>query len=96
MKKLEKKPFALISANVNNPDQKKLKEAMVRLDLNWRSFVSSEAIKAAYNSPGTPCYYVIDPRGVIRQKWVGNPGPEAMEAALEKLLVEAEGANSSR
>jgi hypothetical protein len=67
---------------------------MLKLDLNWRSFVSSEAIKAGWNAPGTPSYYVIDHRGVIRFKWVGSPGPDAIEAALDKLIPEAETAKT--
>ena len=39
----------------------------------------------------TPTYYVIDHRGKIRYKWVGSPGTKAIDAALEKLIQEAEG-----
>ena len=39
----------------------------------------------------TPGYYVIDHTGVIRYKWVGNPGEKAIDAALEKLIQEVEG-----
>ena len=36
-------------------------------------------------------------KGVIRYKWVGNPGEKAIDAALEKLIQEAEGtANKSQ
>jgi hypothetical protein len=31
---------------------------------------------------------VIDHNGVIRHKWVGNPGAAAIDAALEKLIGE--------
>ena len=47
-------------------------------------------VVSEWNSPGTPVYYVIDPTGVIRYKWVGNPGEKALDAALDKLIQEAE------
>ena len=59
--------------------------------LNWRSFAAGDTLQARWNNPGTPLYYVIDPKGVIRYKWVGNPGEKAIDAALEKLIQEAEG-----
>ena len=58
--------------------------------LNWRSFAVGDTISARWNNPGTPLYYVIDPKGVIRYKWFGSPGEKAIDAALEKLIQEAE------
>lgn len=69
---------------------------MVKEKMNWRSFAGRGAINAAWNYPATPSYYVIDRQGVIRHKWVGNPGEKAIDEALEKLLQEAEAANPRR
>jgi peroxiredoxin len=57
--------------------------------MNWRSFAHQDAINAKWN-PSTPGYYVLDPKGVIRYKWVGAPGERAIDRALEKLLDEAD------
>ena len=57
--------------------------------LNWRSFADQGAINAKWNA-GTPTYYVLDHKGLIRFKWVGNPGEKAIDLALEKLIQEAE------
>jgi hypothetical protein len=59
--------------------------------LSWRSFADRGAIQAKWNA-STPTYYVIDPRGVIRHKWVGRPGPgeRAIDAALADMIEEAE------
>jgi hypothetical protein len=38
----------------------------------------------------TPTFYILDHKGVIRQKWVGAPGEKAIDAALERLIPEAE------
>jgi hypothetical protein len=88
VKRLEGKPFALVGVNVMETDPKKLKAALERQKLNWRSFTHKEAIADEWNSPGTPTYYVLDARGVIRYKWIGNPGEKAMDSAIEKLLGE--------
>ena len=38
----------------------------------------------------TPTLYVLDHKDVIRHKWVGAPGEKAIDAALDKLIKEAE------
>jgi hypothetical protein len=58
--------------------------------LNWRSFVDRGPIGDRWKPPGTPTFYVLDHKGVIRYKWVGSPGARAIDAALEKLIQEAE------
>jgi len=58
---------------------------MVKENLPWRSFAVDRATCAKW-SAGTPAYYLIDSRGVIRNKWVGNPGNKALDRAIEDLL----------
>jgi len=62
---------------------------MEKEKMNWRSFADQGAINAKWNA-GSPTYYVIDPKGVIRYKWAGGTGEKAIDAALEKLISEAE------
>ena len=57
--------------------------------MNWRSFTFQEVVNAKWN-PSTPSYYVLDPKGVIRHKWMGAPGERAIETALEQLIEETE------
>jgi peroxiredoxin len=87
---LATKPFALIGVNVVGHDSKKLKSVMDHEKLPWRSFADGRAISDQWNA-ATPAYYVIDPKGVIRYKWVGNPGEKAIDSALEDLIQEGEG-----
>ncbi len=89
MTKLQDKPFALIGVNVNDRESQNLKATMAAEKMNWRSFAFQETINAKWN-PSTPGYYVLDPKGVIRHKWIGAPGAKAIDAALEKLIAEAE------
>ncbi|MGE3822193.1 MAG: TlpA family protein disulfide reductase [Isosphaeraceae bacterium] len=90
MTNLNDRPFALIGVNTNQSEAKKLREVMNREKMNWRSFTVQESILERWNNPGTPTYYVIDPQGVIRHKWVGYPGEKALDTALEGLILEAE------
>jgi hypothetical protein len=63
---------------------------MAREKLNWRSFVDRGDIAARWKPAGTPTFYIIDPRGVIRYRWAGAPGAKAIDTALEKLIQDAE------
>ena len=86
----------MIGVNVNGYDVKKLRQEMDKEKLTWRSFadpgpLGQGAIATRWNLPGTPTMYVIDHKGVIRHKWVGAPGEKVIDAALEKLIREAEG-----
>jgi hypothetical protein len=93
---LKDKPFALLGVNVNGYNVPELKKAMEKEKLTWRSFadpgaIGQGAIATRWNLPGTPTFYVLDHKGVIRHKWVGSPGAKAIDAALDKLIQEAEG-----
>ena len=89
----------MIGVNVNGYDSRKLKQAMAKEKLTWRSFADDGSIVGTWNLPGTPTFYLIDHQGVIRHKWVGSPSDDrlgglpdakAIDAALEKLIKEAE------
>jgi hypothetical protein len=89
----------VIGVNVNGYDYRKLKQVMAKEKLTWRSFADDGSIVGTWNLPGTPTFYVIDHRGVIRHKWVGSPSdykmgglPDAktIDAALEGLIQVAE------
>jgi hypothetical protein len=45
---------------------------------------------ALWNLTNTPTLYVLDPRRVIRYKWLGGPSEKAIDSALEKLMKEVE------
>ena len=68
---------------------------MKKEDLPWRSFADpgdagQGPVAARWNLTNTPTLYVLDARGVIRHKWPGSPGHEAMDSALNALVKEAE------
>jgi peroxiredoxin len=63
---------------------------MTKQNLNWRSFVDKGPIAEKWKPAGTPAFFIIDHKGVIRYKWPGAPGAKAMDTALEKVIREAE------
>jgi hypothetical protein len=85
---LKGKPFEMIGVNIITTDPKKLKAVVEKEKLNWRSAIASDALKAEWNNPGTPSFYVIDHHGVIRVKWLGVPGEAVMDETLKKLTGE--------
>jgi hypothetical protein len=67
---------------------------MAKEKLPWRSFVDHGKegrgpICEKWNLLGTPTLVVLDHKGVIRHKWIGSPGEDKIDAALEKLIAEA-------
>ena len=93
MKQLAGKPFALLGVHGFDYPQAKLKQVMEKEKLNWRS-VSSRPIAARWSARGTPSYYVIDHKGVIRSAWSGYPGAKAIDSVLDGLIKEASEAAS--
>ena len=89
MKQLAEKPFALLGVHGLDYTPAKLKAVMQKEKLNWRSFADHRVINARWASRGTPTYYIIDHKGVIRYKWLGYPGAKAIDDALDKLIKDA-------
>ena len=94
VKKMEGKPFALVGVN-SDQDKVKLREAMAKEHITWRSFWNGEAgtagpISASWNVHGWPTLYIIDHKGVIRHKYEGSPGDEVLDEVIEKLVHEVE------
>ena len=69
-------------------DPKKLKAVMTKENLTWRTFADDGTISATWSARSTPAYYLLDPKGVIRSKWLGYPGVDALDGEVEKLLGE--------
>ena len=95
MNDLKDKPFALIGVNIVGSDATKLKGVMDKSNLTWRSFadpgeIGQGSIATQWNLAATPTLYVLDARGVIRHKWVGSPGEQVIDAAVDRRIKEAE------
>jgi hypothetical protein len=94
VKKMAGKPFALIGVN-SDRDRDKLKTVLEKEKITWRSFWNGGGtqgpISTKWNVNSWPTLYVLDHKGVIRHKWVGSPGEEVMDKAIEQLVEKAEG-----
>ena len=95
MTNLKDKPFVLLGVHVGGTSAKQLKQVMEKEKITWRSFVDAGnagagPIARKWNLSATPTFYLIDHKGVIRYKWAGAPGEKVMNAALDKVIQEAE------
>jgi hypothetical protein len=94
VKKLADKPFALVGVN-SDDDLDELKKVLEEEKITWRSFWNGKQgtggpISKDWNVHGWPTLFIIDHKGVIRHKYVGSPGNEKLDAAIEKLVETAE------
>jgi thioredoxin family protein len=85
-------PFVIIGVN-SDQDREKLKPALEKEKITWRSFWNGDKgtsgpISKAWNIKGWPTLYVIDAQGIIRYKAVGA-NEEEIDAAIEKALADA-------
>src|SRR5262249_5186553 len=87
------KPFELIGVN-SDKDPELIKRELVGNQITWRSFKNQRSegdpVSKLYSVKGWPTVYVIDHKGVIRQKWVGRPDEIALEKMIDQLVSEAE------
>ena len=89
VKKLAEKPFALIGVN-SDADKEKLRPRMKEENITWRSFWNGPKgtlgpISEAWDVMGWPTIYILDGKGIIRER---NKRNEEMEVAVMELLAE--------
>src|SRR5579883_264409 len=91
VEKNKDKPFVLVSVSAD--DKKETLEKFLEKEKMpwthwWDNGPESEVLKK-YRVKAFPTLYVIDHTGVIRHKWVGNPGNDKIDAAIEELVKAA-------
>ena len=88
VKRLKDKPFVLLGIN-SDKDRQELKKVMEKEQITWRSWFDGGStggpIAKQYGVRGWPTIYVLDHKGVIRDR---NVRGEAMDKAVDKLLKE--------
>ncbi len=94
VRRMEGRPFALVGVN-GDEDAEDAKEATRKAGITWRSLKNRRGnglpdLAEQWNLEGWPTLYLIDRQGVIRHKWTGSPGDAALDAAVERLVKEAE------
>jgi hypothetical protein len=94
VKRLESKPFALIGVN-SDKDKDDIKKKNIEAQITWRSFWNGEKgtggpISKTWEVQGWPTLYLIDHKGVIRRKFLGNPGDADLDRLIDELVEKAE------
>lgn len=93
MERMKNRPFTIVG--VNSDSGTKGQDAVKKNNLNWPSFVDSARgrrnISDVWAVEGWPTLYLIDHKGVIREKWVGSPGDKVLDAKVEQYVKQAEG-----
>jgi hypothetical protein len=88
VKRLEKRPFALIGVN-SDRDRDDLKKVLEKEEITWRSFwnggSTSGPISSEWRVKGWPTIYVLDGTGTIRARDVRG---EEMDKVVDALLEE--------
>jgi hypothetical protein len=92
VKKFAGKPFTIIGIN-SDKDRNELKKVLEKENITWRSWFDGGStggpIASQWNIEGWPTLYLVDHKGVIRDKSIGS---KDMDKLIEKLVEEAEAA----
>jgi thiol-disulfide isomerase/thioredoxin len=89
--KMKNKPFVLVSASA---DVKKetLQKFLEKEEMPWTHWWDNgpeSAVLKKYRVKAFPTLFLIDHTGTIRYKWVGSPGNDKIDAAVEELVKAA-------
>lgn len=88
------RPFALIGIN-SDKDLEQASRKNRAAGVTWRSFwngpkTTSGPISTQWRVRSWPTLFLIDHDGIIRHRWVGNPGNAVLDKAIEALVRAAE------
>jgi thiol-disulfide isomerase/thioredoxin len=92
VKKQKDKPFVLVSVSADNKKET-LQKFLEKEEMPWTHWWDNgpeSAVLKKYRVKAFPTLYLIDHTGTIRHKWVGNPGNDKIDAAVEELVKAAE------
>lgn len=94
VEKYQDSPFVLIGVN-DDPDSELVKKKNKHNGVNWRSFQRGnrdEIARREWVPRGWPSFYVLDHRGLIRKRWLGDGRPKVISEVDElarELVKEA-------
>jgi thioredoxin family protein len=97
VQRMQGKPFALLGVN-SDQNREELKKVLEQQNITWRSFWAGGTngpIPSQWKVTGWPTIYLIDHKGIVRQKYLGNPGDAVLDSEIEKLVREAEASKAS-
>jgi thiol-disulfide isomerase/thioredoxin len=87
------KPFALLSVNVDE-DKGQLSEFLGKEKMPWSHWFDGPRgpVAKMFKVRAYPTLYLIDTKGIVRKKWIGSPGNDVIDKAVEELVAEAQSA----
>jgi thiol-disulfide isomerase/thioredoxin len=88
--KMSDKPFAMLGVNVDD-EKSALNEFLSKEKMPWNHWYdgSRGPLAKTFRVNAYPTLYLIDAKGVVRKKWIGSPGNEVLDKAVEELVEEA-------
>lgn len=92
VKSMEKKLFELVSVSIDD-EKATLQEFLAKEEMPWTHWWDSGANNPTakkYRIRAFPTMFLIDHKGIIRNKWVGSPGNEVMDKTIAELVKAAE------
>jgi len=91
VKSMMDKPFVLISVSADDKKETltKFLEKEPMPWVHWWDNGEENPILKSYRVQAFPSLFLIDHTGVVREKWVGNPGNDKIDKAVEDLVKEA-------
>ena len=89
--KMADKPFALLSMSVDE-DKATLTSFLAAEKMPWNHWWDGVKgpVAKTFKVRGYPTLYLIDEKGIVRKKWIGSPGNEVLDKAVEELVAEAQ------
>jgi thiol-disulfide isomerase/thioredoxin len=90
VEKYKDRPFAILSVSADS-EKGDLTEFLGSEKMPWTHWWDGEKgpVTKMFRVKAFPTLYLIDAKGVIRHKWVGNPGNDQIDKAVEDLVAEA-------
>jgi hypothetical protein len=96
VKKYEGKPFVILGIN-SDKDPRQLQKVLAKEQITWRSWFDNGTtrgpIATKWNVRGWPTLFLVDHKGIIREK---SLGAAQWDDTLEKLVREAEGKSATQ
>lgn len=92
VERMKDRPFALLGIDTDRDEEQYRKKAAAA-GITWRNAMEGAPdgpIPTRWGVRGYPTLYLIDDRGVVRETWLGNPGDEVLDRAIDALVAEAE------
>jgi thiol-disulfide isomerase/thioredoxin len=90
VEKYKDKPFAIVSVSADD-DKADLTEFLSKEAMPWTHWWDGPKgpVLKMFKIKAFPTLYLIDAKGVLREKWEGNPGNDKIDEAIGKLVAEA-------